>query len=272
MYNIRQIRRWWERNWLNLVLMILALGLALYIRQTQGTLVFELYGRLVKPFHSNLAQQEQLENARLLELEAKVENLEQQNTRLKELIDYQEASKKQGVIAPIIGRSADHWWKQITLGRGSRDGIQKDFVVTGTGGLVGRVISVTENTSRVLLLSDPTSRVGATIRVGKDRSFMGILHGRGQNQAVMEFFDKVPEVKPGYKVFTSPYSPRFPSGLLVGIVESVDLKKSPAPEAMVRFSAPIGHLEWVWVFEGKPALDLELQDLNESNVELNTSQ
>ena len=129
--------------------------------------------------------------------------------------------------------------------------------------MVGRVISVTENTSRVLLLSDPTSRLGATIRVGKDRSYMGILHGRGQSKAVMEFFDKVPEVKPGYKVFTSPYSPRFQSGLLVGIVESVDLKKSPAPEAVVNFSSPIGHLEWVMVSEGKPAVDLELNELNE---------
>lgn len=260
---IRQIRRWWERNWLNLVLMIAALGLAVYVRQTQGTLVFELYGRLVKPFQGNPPQQEQLATARMLELEAKVEELEQQNTRLKQLIDYQEQSKRQGVIAPIIGRSADHWWKQITLGKGSVDGIQKDYIVTGTGGLIGRVISVTENTSRVLLLSDPTSRVGATIRVGKDRSFMGILHGRGQNKAVMEFFDKVPEVKPGYKVFTSPYSPRFQSGLLVGVVESVDLKKSPAPEAIIRFSAPIGHLEWVMVSEGKPAMDLELNELDE---------
>ncbi|MDJ1185025.1 rod shape-determining protein MreC [Roseofilum casamattae] len=262
---IRQIRRWWERNWLQLVLMVLALGLAVYVRQTQGNLVFELYGRLLRPLHANPAQQEQLENARLLELESKVEELEQQNSRLKQLIDYQEQSKREGVIAPIVGRSADHWWKQITLGRGSRDGIEKDFIVTGTGGLVGRVIAVTENTSRVLLLSDPTSRVGATIRVGTDRSFMGILQGRGQNKAVMEFFDKVPDVQPGYKVFTSPYSPRFQSGLLVGVVESVDLKKNPAPEAIVRFSSPIGHLEWVMVSEGKPALDLELNELNEVN-------
>lgn len=259
---IRQIRRWWERHWLNLVLMVVGLGLAVYVRQTQGTLVFEFYGRLVEPFQGN-PPQEQLATARVLELEAKVEELEQQNSRLKQLIDYQEQSKREGVIAPIIGRSADHWWKQITLGRGSLDGVEKDYIVTGTGGLVGRVISVTENTSRVLLLSDPTSRLGATIRVGKDRSYMGILNGRGQSKAVMEFFDKVPEVKPGYKVFTSPYSPRFQSGLLVGIVESVDLKKSPAPEAVVNFSAPIGHLEWVMVSEGKPAVDLELNELNE---------
>jgi rod shape-determining protein MreC len=76
---------------------------------------------------------------------------------------------------------------------------------------------------------------------------MGFLRG-SDSHAVMQFFDKVPDVRRGDVVATSPYSQMFPSGLPVGRVESVNLSKSPAPEAVISLSAPIPYLEWVVVY------------------------
>lgn len=237
------IRRWWERYALQLMLLSLALSTAWTVRQTQGAAVFEVYQVITRPLQSEPTQAEWLSDARLLELQARIVELESQNQKLKELLNYAAPEKiRQPILAPVIGRTADHWWQHITLGRGSQAGIEVGNIVTATGGLVGRVISVTPNTSRVLLISDPTSQLGVTISRSR---FMGSLRGQSASRAVMQFFDKVPNVRRGDVVSTSPYSQIFPPGIPVGRVESVNLSKSPAPEAVVSLSAPLPYIEWV---------------------------
>ena len=144
-----------------------------------------------------------------------------------------------------MGRSADHWWQQVTLNRGSNAGIQEGFVVKAEGGLVGLVESVTPNTSRVLLISDLKSQVGVTI---SRTSAKGVLRGDSSAEAVLEFYEKVPNVKVGDLVSTSTYSQKFPSGLAVGRIKSLDLKKLPASVAKVELFPPIRSLDWVGVY------------------------
>lgn len=243
------IRRWWERYALTLVLVSLSLGTAWAIRQTQGLIIVEAYQALTRPFQSNPDQALRLQDAKVQELEGRLLELETKNQQLEALLGYinsaySKTNPQQAIAVPVVGRSADQWWQQITLGRGSKAGIQVGYIVTAPGGLVGRVTSVTPHTSRVLLISDSTSQLGVTISRSR---FMGFLRGQSANHAVMQFFDKVPDVRPGDVVATSPYSQIFPAGIPVGRVESIDLKKSPAPEAVIALSAPMPYLEWVVV-------------------------
>jgi rod shape-determining protein MreC len=238
------LRRWWDRYGLKIGLIALALGIAWGLRYTRGEPIFEIYQALSRPFQGQPSQTDILADARIREFQQRVVELEQQNQTLKELIGYASSRSTPGVVAPVIGRSADHWWQQVTLGRGNRDGIQQGAVVSGTGGIVGRVVQVTPNTSRVLLISDPTSQIGVV--VSRSRS-MGYMRGQSANRAVMEFFDKVPDVRPGDTIATSSFSQLFPPGLPIGTVESINLDQSPAPEAVIDLSAPIGSLEWVVV-------------------------
>ncbi len=240
------LRRWWDRYGIQLTLTTLALGTALVVRQTNGGVLAETYQWITRPFQSGgPSQQERLANAQTLELQQRLIELESKNQRLEELLGFSKAQKEKGVTSPVIGRSADHWWQQVTLGRGSDQGIQEGAIVMSPGGLVGRVSSVTSNTSRVLLLSDPSSRVGVTVSRSR---FMGSMHGKSGNRAVMEFFEKVPDVRRGDVVTTSALSGIFPAGIPVGRVESVDLTKSPAPEAIIELSSPINYLEWAVVY------------------------
>lgn len=229
-------------------LLILAVSAAFWVRQTQGSLLFEIYNWLSLPFQPSPVQQEILVNARIKELEIKLQELEQQNNSLTQLLNSTKSKKLKGVVAPVIGRSADYWWKKVTLGKGSKDGIQEDFIVMGTGGLVGRITRVTPNTSQVLLVSDPTSKVGVGIIRSRQ---MGFMKGQGNDTAVMEFFDDVPDIKVGDFVSTSAYSQLFPAGWPVGTVESINLTNTPAPEAIVKLSAPLNILEWVNVYPNK---------------------
>ncbi|MBW4467455.1 MAG: rod shape-determining protein MreC [Pegethrix bostrychoides GSE-TBD4-15B] len=241
------IRRWWDRNSIRFGLIGLALGSAWLIRQTQGSLIYEAYRGLSQPFGNlpaETAARKTPTDPRTLELEQRLVELESQNQKLQALLGEVTQSPTKGQVAAVIGRSADHWWQQITLGRGQQDDIKIGAIVSGEGGLVGRVVQVTPNTSRVLLISDPTSQLGVTVSRSRN---MGYIRGQSANRVIMEFFDKVPDVRPGDVISTSSYSQLFPAGLPVGIVESVNLNRSPAPEAVIELSAPISRLEWVVV-------------------------
>ncbi|MBD1927598.1 rod shape-determining protein MreC [Trichocoleus sp. FACHB-90] len=239
------LRRWWVRHGIQVMVAGTAIGSAWLIRQTQGAAVFEVYQLLTRPFQTEAPPQELRENARVQELQDRLTELQNQNQKLQELLGYVQQRKQKAITAPIVGRTPDNWWQQVTLGRGTEDGIQEDFIVMGTGGLIGRVVKATPNTSRVLLISDPSSRVGAVVSRSR---VMGYIRGYGSNRVVMQFFDKVPDVRRGDVVATSSVSKLFPPGLPLGRVESVNLEKTPAPEAIIKVTAPISYLEWVVIY------------------------
>ncbi len=237
--------RWWDRYRVLLLLALLSFAAVWTVRETQGSALLELYRLLTLPFQPNPAQQEQLLNARTWELQQRLAELEAQNQNLRQLLDQPMLKRGRAIAAPVIGRSADHWWQQIFVGRGRADGLKPGAVVVAPGGLVGRVTELSAHGSRVLLVTDPTSRIGVT--VGRNRR-MGILRGQAGSQAVIEFFEKDPNVRPGDIVVTSALSSLYPAGLTVGQIKSLQLDQTSSPQAVVDLSAPIGDLEWVTVY------------------------
>ncbi|MEM8639412.1 MAG: rod shape-determining protein MreC [Cyanobacteria bacterium P01_G01_bin.54] len=236
------VRRWWERYGSRFFMIGLVLALALYLRQAKGGPVAELYARLTEPFQTGPPPQELWSDARVSELEAQVVELEQQNEELQSLLKYTQNYRKELIPATVIGRSVDHWWEQLFLDQGHARGIKEGDIVSAPGGLVGRVVEVEENTSRILLISDPTSKVG--VKIARSGA-IGYVRGAKAEPAIMEFFDKVPDVKPGDKIVTSEASFLFPAGIPVGTVDRVDLEKSPAPQVTIKFTVPFDYLEWV---------------------------
>ncbi len=247
-----ETRSWWNRSRSQFILLGLAVLAAWLVRQTQGAALYEMYYWLTRPFHlatATVTEQEKLVRQvapRINQLEAEIQELQNQNQKLQELLNYVNSKKQEkGIIAPVIGRSADVWWKQIIIGRGSQQGIRNHDLVVAPGGLAGRVMSVTPNTSTVILLTDPMSRIGVTISRSRN---MGFLKGNASDQGLMEFFESDPNVKVGDVVVTSAYSQIVPEGLPIGKVVSVDMNKAPAPEAIVEFFASMSTLEWVIVY------------------------
>jgi rod shape-determining protein MreC len=233
---------WWRRYRPTLLMALLVLSAAGVVRATQGAGVSDLNRWLAWPFKSDGLGQQKLLNAQSQALEQRIQELEAQNRSLKSLLALPVLPNQKKIAAAVISRRADNWWQQLTLGKGSVDGVRKDAVVVAPGGLVGRVMSVTPNTSRVLLVTDPTSQIGITVSRSRQ---VGILHGRSDRRGVLEFFDKSPDIKKNDVVVTSTLSSRFPGGIAVGRVTDLDLDRLPAPQAVMEFSVPIEHLEWV---------------------------
>ena len=194
---------------------------------------------------SDVAKQKQLVDAQTVQLRQQVTDLEVRNQTLQKLLEQEGIKNDQAIAVPILGRSADNWWQQLTLSKGQKDGINIGSVVSAPGGLVGRVTAVSQDTSRVLLISDPTSRIG--VIVSRSRH-MGILQGQSSTEAVVTFFDKSPDVKVGDAIVTSSLSRLFPPGLPIGIIKTLKLKQNYNPQAFVELSVPISKLEWVSVY------------------------
>jgi rod shape-determining protein MreC len=243
------LSRWWDKNALKLAGFVTAVGGTYLVLQTQSALVYEAYHNISAPFQPKVRQQDYLKSAQIIQLQNELQELKSQNQQLQQLGGYSSTVPTKGILAPIVLRSADNWWQQVVIGRGSDDGIEIDHVVVGAGGVVGRIIAVSPHTSRVLLVSDPNSRMG--VLISRTRN-LGILQGTRSNQAVLQFFDKQPLVKKGDVVTTSAVSQLFPTGLSVGRIVEVNLNKSPAPEAIVEFTAPLSNLEWVTVHPHNP--------------------
>jgi rod shape-determining protein MreC len=244
----------WERKSLKIIVIAVILSSSWLVRETQGAAILEFYLGLsnqLQTLHSQPYTKNTLKNSKVLELETRILDLENQNQKLKKLLSYTEnnPTKSKPILSRVIGRSADNWWQQVILNRGSTVGIEIGGIVKAEGGLVGIVDSVTPNTSRILLITDTKSTIGVNIsRTGSK----GVLRGNASREAILEFYEKVPSVKIGDSITTSVYSSKFPSGLPIGKVRSLDLNKLPVSIAKVDLFPSISSLDWVGVHP-KPA-------------------
>ena len=138
------------------------------------------------------------------------------------------------VCAEVLSRGgASGWRDEIRVARGSRDGVAPGQPVVATAGLVGRVISVTERTADILLLSDANSRLSCVVETPAG-ALRGVAQGGGiaRGDRALEllhasapftvgYLDKDAAVAPGARVLTSGLGGVYPAGLPVGVVAEV---------------------------------------------------
>jgi rod shape-determining protein MreC len=244
------LRRWWDKNVAKTAYTVLAIGGGWLLWQTQATMLLETYQTISRPFQPDPYKFDTIASARTQQLQDQLAELQAQNRKMKQLIQSPNELPEQNVAAPVIGRSPDNWWQRVMVGRGASEGIQVGWIVLGEGGLVGRVTQVTPHTSQVLLVTDPSSRVGVVASRSRQ---MGYIQGNSDRSdtVVLQFFDKTPDVKVGDVISTSVVSQLFPGGLIVGRVVAMNLTKAPAPEASVKLTAPVNALEWVRLYPMK---------------------
>ena len=137
------------------------------------------------------------------------------------------------VCAEVLSRGGSTGWRdEIRVARGSRDGVAPGQPVLAAAGLVGRVLSVTERTADILLLSDANSRLACVVETPAG-ALRGVAQGGGiaRGDRALEllhasapftvgYLDKDAAVAPGARVLTSGLGGVYPAGLPVGVVSS----------------------------------------------------
>ena len=104
------------------------------------------------------------------------QSINRENARLRALLRVQDVPVQGVVTARLVNSSASSTRRFATLNAGSRHGVAIGQPVRGPEGLIGRIVEVSPNTARVLLILDTESIV--PVRRAQD-GLPGLAIGRG---------------------------------------------------------------------------------------------
>ncbi|MCL4068203.1 rod shape-determining protein MreC [Pseudomonas sp. GX19020] len=141
--------------------------------------------------------------------------LEQKNARLLDLNHVRLDPKLTHVTGVVLADSGSPFRQSVLLNVGERDGIRDGWATMDGIGLVGRISGVGARTSRVILITDTSSRIPVTIQPSGQKA---LLSGDNSPLPLLDFIETTDEVRPGDRVVTSGDGGVFPAGLLVGQV------------------------------------------------------
>lgn len=150
------------------------------------------------------------------------ENLESEIKKLKETLKLNTALSDQVLLnATVIHRNIGYYYEEITIDKGSKDGIEKDMAVITPKGLVGRTSKVSNHSCTVKLLANDnmSNKVSVKIKTNDDYVY-GLIskYDSKKNTYTVEGISQNIEIPNDADVVTTGMGNVFPSGLLVGKV------------------------------------------------------
>lgn len=155
-------------------------------------------------------------------------------------------SPSKTVAARVIGNSTVSTASAVFIDRGSTSGIGKGMAVVTPEGIVGKVVSVYPLVSQVLLVIDPTFKVGIESQKGHVH---GVLNC-GNGKCTVEEIQNEDKVSSGEWFFTSGEDRIFPKGFPVGTVVSVQPGQGTKDIKLNLSGAPAGVEEVLVVLQG----------------------
>ena len=170
--------------------------------------------------------------------------LEQENAKLLDLNNVSLDPQLTFVTGVVITDSGSPFRQSVLVNVGARDGIIDGWPTMDGIGLVGRIAGVGQETSRVMLLTDTSSRIPVTIQPSGQKA---ILAGDNTLAPPLEFLEDAALVRPGDRVVSSGDGGVFPADLLVGQVAL-----GTDGRLRVRLSADYQRLEFLRVLRSQP--------------------
>jgi rod shape-determining protein MreC len=210
------------------------------------------YIYLVDVKEDNASQKAQ--NARLRERVRKLETLEEENRRLRRLLEMKGQVRTDAVSAQIIGKSTNDFFRviRVTLDKETKD-ILPNLPVLSADGVVGTTIKGAGDTVDVRLVVDAGAAVDAVVQRTGARAF---VRGSGDDKKYsckVEYVQRTDEVEIGDLLVTSGVGRRFPKNIPIGVVTHVvkrdfGIYQEVIAEPAVDFS----RLEEVLIVTGAP--------------------
>lgn len=188
--------------------------------------VAESIGSTVKQYIHLLSIKQELsrlkvENETLKSKLQVLDEIKMENERLKALFNLKETHPKyEFIVAKVTAKDlfTDHF--SLTISKGSNDGVEKLSGVISGDGVIGYVIDVQPQTSKLLLISDRLISIDSTVQRTRGR---GIISGQSRNESILKFIDRPQEITAGDLIVTSDDQKMFPIGYPIGHVTSVQV-------------------------------------------------
>ncbi|MBW2651360.1 MAG: rod shape-determining protein MreC [Deltaproteobacteria bacterium] len=165
-------------------------------------------------------------NARVVSLTRDVNDYREislEYARLKKLMNIKGGSGFPTVVARVVGRNRLSVFRTVLIDKGTADGIEPGFPVITAEGVAGKIMEVSWNASKVLLLVDYNSNIDALVQRNRCQ---GVLRGRGGSWCELKYVQRSEDVEEGDVVISSGLAGVFPKGLVLGKVAAVDKKEA----------------------------------------------
>jgi len=187
-------------------------------------------------------------NAALLAENFSLREVERENGEMRSLFQF--AQTRPGlelrgaqIIARVIGQESTNFLDYIEVDLGATHNIDVGMPVVTEQGLVGRISEVNNVTSKVLLITDPSSAVNAILQSSR---LNGIIQGTPNGDLLMDFIPQGPVFNVGEVVLTSSMGVLFPKGIPIGqVIERRQRDIDIFQQAVVRPSIDFSSLELV---------------------------
>lgn len=188
-------------------------------------------------------------------METKYEEAKKEINDLKKTLNLNNTlSESSYMNATVITRNIGYWYNNITIDKGKKDGIEKDMAVITNDGLIGVVIKTSNLNSTVKLLTttDTNNKISVKIKIGDNEFLYGLLTGYNKKKKcfIVEGISENTDIKKGSMVTTTGLGNQFPSGILIGRVESISKDNFDlARTILVRSSVDFDDISYVTVLK-----------------------
>lgn len=150
--------------------------------------------------------------------------LEQENIRLRGLLDTSFKVGEQVLIAELLSINLVPYEHVVVVNKGSRFGVHPGQAVFDGNGVVGQVLRVTPYSSEVVLITDPSHAIPVQINRNGLRT---IAQGTGQiDRLALPYLPSNADVRVGDLLVTSGLGGVFPAGYPVARVMAIAPEKS----------------------------------------------
>lgn len=154
-------------------------------------------------------------NAQLIQMK----ELSLENQRLRNILSLTREKAYKTTVAYVISKDSSNWTNVVLINKGTLHGIREGMPVIWQDSLVGKVIEVGLNVSKVSLLLDFDSKIPAKIVRSREEGIVFGTKEAGRNVCKMKYLQ---EVQLNDEVISSGLGEIFPSGLLIGRVVAVE--------------------------------------------------
>lgn len=157
------------------------------------------------------------ENSQLLAENSALKEVKNENNVLRQALGLELQKEFKLVIAEVI--SKDAFGDIILINKGKEAGIEKDMpVITPQKTIIGRIMEVYKNFSKVMLISDKKSSFDAKIQ---EKEIPGLLKGTGNLKIIFDLVPRDKQISEGDTIVTTNLGGIFPAGILVGKISNV---------------------------------------------------
>ncbi|NQV89758.1 MAG: rod shape-determining protein MreC [Parcubacteria group bacterium] len=164
-----------------------------------------------------------------------------------EILHFVNRTNTVGVVARVLAKSISGITSQFVIDVGSDDGVKAgDPVIVGDGIFLGKLTTVGRSTSTVTTLTD--SKNATAVAVFNGSRTIGVATGSIGDLLEIAFIPADEDLQPNMLVVTSGLESTIPSGLLIGLVNTVqEDPSSPFQTAIIEPLADVRRVSQVFV-------------------------